>query len=370
MRSGSAKSVLIAGGGAIGLACAVVLAREGHRVVLADPSRRGANASGVAAGMLAPAFESVLDPVSKGLFGLLRAGREAWLDILPSGDFEGLSRAGALWVPCASGISAEEMGEAFHAIEARSQIVTAKAAQALSPGLDPRGAACLFTPEDWHLDVGKVLAWLHHEALALGVQRTGASVTNFALGQALISDGQKIKVDHLILATGLGQDQPKLAPEWAYLSPIKGQILFFEGGGPTQGPAVRSPEGYVVPRSSGAIVGATMEFGLKDLSSDIAIGERLRQAGQCLFPGLASVPAHHRVGVRAETPDGLPLVGVSQSPGVILACGARRNGWLLAALVARTLADQLSGAPQGPWAAQMDPGRFDVTDRTPRALKV
>lgn len=367
---GSAKSVLIAGGGAIGLACAVVLAREGHRVALADPSARGTNASGVAAGMLAPALESVLDPASKGLFGLLRAGRDAWLDILPTRDFAGLSRAGALWVPTASGLSAEEMGETFNAIEAGSQILTASQAQALSPGLDPRGAACLFTPEDWHLDVTMVLAWIHQEAARLGVQWIGASVTCFAPGQAVLFDGQRIVADHLILATGTGQDQPKLAPECALLSPIKGQILFFEGGGPTQGPAVRSPEGYVVPRASGAIVGATMEFGLKDHSTDAVIGERLRRAGECLFPDLASSSAHHRVGVRAQTPDGLPLVGASQSPGVILACGARRNGWLLAGLVARTIADQLSGAPQTPWAAQMDPVRFDVDGHTAPPLKV
>ena len=31
-------------------------------------------------------------------------------------------------------------------------------------------------------------------------------------------------------------------------------------------------------------------------------------------------------GVRAATPDGLPLVGFSRTPGVILAVGARRNG--------------------------------------------
>jgi glycine oxidase len=195
-------------------------------------------------------------------------------------------------------------------------------------------------------------------------------VSGFVPGQAILSDGQRIVADHLILATGLGHGQPWLAPEWAHLSPIKGQILFFEGAGPTQGPAIRSPEGYVVPRALGAIVGATMEFGLSDLSPDEAIGERLRSAGQSLFLDLASAPAHHRVGVRAQTPDGLPLVGASQSPGVILACGARRNGWLLAGLVARTIADQLSRAPQTPWAAQMDPSRFDAKGHSAPSLKV
>ncbi|HXQ45452.1 MAG TPA: FAD-dependent oxidoreductase, partial [Caulobacteraceae bacterium] len=49
--------VVVAGAGALGASIALVLARAGARVALADPAPQGANASGVAAGMLAPAFE-------------------------------------------------------------------------------------------------------------------------------------------------------------------------------------------------------------------------------------------------------------------------------------------------------------------------
>ena len=62
--------------------------------------------------------------------------------------------------------------------------------------------------------------------------------------------------------------------------------------------------------------------------------------------------------MRAATPDGLPLVGESGRPGVWLAMGARRNGWLLAPLIAQVLADQLAGGDGGPWAAAFAPGRF------------
>jgi glycine oxidase len=57
------------------------------------------------------------------------------------------------------------------------------------------------------------------------------------------------------------------------------------------------------------------------------------------------------VGVRASTPDGLPLVGWSATPGVMLAVGARRNGWLLAPLVADLVAAYLKGDNPGPDAA-------------------
>ncbi len=361
MITASPKSIVIAGGGAIGLACAVVLARAGYGVVLADPADRGGNASAVAAGMLAPAFESVLDPASKGLFTLLRAGREAWLDLLPQEDGSptGLSQPGALWVPTPSGLRAEVMAETFAAMGAQSEILTPIAAHAMSPGLDPKGEDCLFTKEDWCLDVTVVTEWLYREALGLGVEVIPASITAFSPGRASLSDGRHLAADHLVIAAGLGRGMAPLAPELACLSPIKGQILFFEGAGPMQGPAIRSPAGYVVARASGAMVGATMEFGLEDLTPDAVVGERLRAAGANLFPTLARAMVQHRVGIRAATPDGLPLVGPSLFSGVTLACGARRNGWLLAPLIAKIVTAQLSNAPVGPWAAQMDPRRFE-----------
>jgi len=353
---------MIAGGGAIGLTCALVLARAGYGVVLADPAARGANASGVAAGMLAPAFESVLDPASKGLFALLRAGRDAWLDMLPqdgSGP-SGLSQPGALWVPTSSEITTEAMAERFKAFGAQFEIVTASVAQTLSPGLDPKGAACLFTEEDWCLDVTVVTERLYQAATWLGVQFITASVTDFSPGTATLSDGRQVQADHLIIAAGLGRGMASIAPELACLSPIKGQILFFEGAGPIQGPAIRSAGGYVVARACGAMVGATMEFGLDDLTPDAVIAERLRGVGASLYPDLAGATAQHRVGVRAATPDGLPLVGPSSAPGVTLACGARRNGWLLAALVAKTVMAGFRDEAADLFAIQMNPRRFDV----------
>ena len=63
--------VIVAGSGAVGQVAALKLLDEGAEVRLFDPAPLGANASGVAAGMLAPAFEAVLDPLAAGHFGLL-----------------------------------------------------------------------------------------------------------------------------------------------------------------------------------------------------------------------------------------------------------------------------------------------------------
>jgi glycine oxidase len=61
--------------------------------------------------------------------------------------------------------------------------------------------------------------------------------------------------------------------------------------------------------------------------------------------------------VRAATPDALPLVGPSSRPGLSLALGARRNGWLLAPLIAEIICAQLAGAPAPAWSSRLDPLR-------------
>jgi glycine oxidase len=63
-------------------------------------------------------------------------------------------------------------------------------------------------------------------------------------------------------------------------------------------------------------------------------------------------------GVRAATPDGLPMAGWSEAPGVALAAGPRRNGWLVAPLVARIVSACVTGRDAGPHAARLDPARF------------
>jgi glycine oxidase len=48
---------------------------------------------------------------------------------------------------------------------------------------------------------------------------------------------------------------------------------------------------------------------------------------------------------------------------VLLAVGARRNGWLLAPLVAQVVAAYVASDDPGPFAARLDPRRFDNTKR-------
>ena len=70
--------VAVAGAGALGSAIALRLARQGRAVTVFDPAPPGANASGVAAGMLAPVSEALFDPASQGHLDLMRRARDLW----------------------------------------------------------------------------------------------------------------------------------------------------------------------------------------------------------------------------------------------------------------------------------------------------
>src|SRR3990167_3650777 len=70
--------ITVAGAGALGLTTALALADAGAEVTVFDPADPLDNASGVAAGMLAPAFESVLDPAAAPQLDLMLAARDLW----------------------------------------------------------------------------------------------------------------------------------------------------------------------------------------------------------------------------------------------------------------------------------------------------
>ena len=339
--------VLVVGGGAFGSAIALVLAQSGAEVVLADASSVGDNASGVAAGMLAPAFEAVLDPPSTAHFALLKRARDQWpafLDRLGGRDV-GLTRAGAVWVDRDDGRPGRR-----DAIMAALTAVTADA-EARADGV--------FTPEDWRLEPRLALASIRAAAKEAGARAVADTVEWIGDGVAHLTQGPPLSWDRLVLATGAAPNI--LAPELARLSPISGQILSFRGkdhGG--QAPTVRFSGGYAVRSAGGLVVGATMEPGRV---TDPGAVRPLLEAAHAIFPETVGVAPTIRSAVRASTPDGLPMIGPSGRKGVYLAVGARRNGWLLAPLVATMTAAYLAGVDVGDDRRAFDPARFDGSVR-------
>ena len=327
----SGARILVGGAGVLGSAAALAFARAGARVVLADPAPLGLNASGIAAGMLAPAFETALDGGGARSFEMLRAARDHWPGFLEDQADALLHRSGALY-----------LGD-----EAQRSSVLARLQAAGAEGAE-RGKG-VFSPEDWRIEPIAALAAMRSRLSALGGAVIESPVKPL-LGEADLS----------VLACGYASRA--LAPELALLRPIKGQLLRFAPGILEAGPMLRSAGGYLVPSLLGAIAGATMEEGRSDLATDPSVEARLAQMAAGLAPGLKGRPYRAAAGVRAATPDGLPLAGWSTKPKVLLAAGARRNGWLLAPLIARTLVELVGGGEPSPFAAAFAPSRFNRPD--------
>lgn len=351
--------VCVAGAGALGQAIALDLVQRGAIVTLCDPAAIGDNASGVAAGMLAPGLESVLDPEGLGGFDLFAQARDAWPAFAAEiGQEAGLARCGALWLGEAA------RTERLTALGARAETVSGAQAAALAPGLAIRRDAVLI-PDDWRVEPRAMLRAMQKAFLDLGGRRLSEGVVACAPGSAVLASGERVAADWTVFAGGQpAQGAGRLAPELAVLTPIKGQIIRFEAEtAPCAGPIVRNGQVYIVPAADGPAAGATMEAGVNDRRSDPQTAQRLRAAAAALFPALAEASAEPLAGVRASTPDGLPLLGRSAAGGVLLATGARRNGWLLAPLLAQMAGRIVAGEDAGPWAAAFDPSRFVASER-------
>ena len=331
----------VVGGGVLGLSIAALAGHLGARATVFEPRALGDNASGVAAGMLSPAFEAALEIPAD--FDLYRRGYAAWpsfAETLRLGPLPDLA-AGALYIDAEQAL--DRLAARLAQLEVAAERLSVAEAQALQPGVVVGPGGALGVAADGRLDPQRAL-----HALAQRIRDDGGEILE-APWPGACTPG----FDATLLAAGFDScgwaDQ---APELAALRPIKGHVLHFRAG-PLRGPTVRGHDGYAAPQPDGAVFGATMEAGRADLELDPAIVARLHAAAAALMPELACAPFVARAGVRAATPDGRPLVGRSVG-GLHLAVGARRNGWLLAPLVAAAAVEGLQGAPA---RSEFDPAR-------------
>ena len=335
--------ITVAGGGALGLTTALTLARTGCAVALFDPAGAEGNASSVAAGMLAPVFEAVLDPAVKDHLDLLLAARDLW-PALEAETGAAIDRTGAAAVGGADFLDRVDRG--MRSLGFHPTLAPRRALADLAEGLADRFEEGVLTREDWRIDPGQALAALRRAAEATGVIFHARAAVGF--------EG----ADRLVIATGAGRDLAALSPELDHLTPIKGQLARLRTA-ISPDLVLRTEGAYAAATPGGLVLGATMEPGRADREVEPAALAPLLEAGSRLFPGLEGATHLGQAGVRAATPDGLPLVGRGVEAGVLLAVGARRNGWLLAPLVARIIAACVTEGDPGPYAARLDPQRFD-----------
>ena len=330
--------ILVIGAGVLGLCTAVELRRRGHGLRVLDPG--GPNASSVAAGMIAPALESAIDDVTPERAALLRDARALWDAFAPAAGLA-LSDGPAVWRGDGAQAMAHRLGALGFDFDHQGDVVLA----ADDARID--AAAAMTTMQQGLGDalvVGRALEMSRHE------------------GRWRVRTGERtLEADVVVLATGAAGAIPGLPDpvprRVAAIEPIRGQI-----GRVAQrltARVMRGPGAYVAPAAGGAVIGATMEPGRRDLEPDVATGAGLlAAASRLLGQDVSDIAVDWRVGVRGSTADGLPMAGPSGAPGLYLALAPRRNGWLLGPLAAATVADAIEGRAPGPRAAALDPSRF------------
>jgi len=329
--------VIVIGAGVLGLCTAAELAARGHAVTVVDPG--GPNASSIAAGMIAPALESLPEDVAADRAALLKRARDVWPAFAEAHGLA-LLREGADW---------------------RGPDPEAAVARLLALGFEARlTRGGLTTSDDWRMEVAPALKALARTPGLVMVRGLVVRLTGDARRWRVeASDGRVWFTASVVLATGAGAAVDGLPEPTASvvraITPIRGQLTFVAT--PTPPRVVRGVGVYAAPSEAGAVIGATMEPGRRDLEPDPAEAARQVAAGLALLE-VSAEPGPTRVGIRGATADGLPLAGWSGEPGLHLALAPRRNGWLMGPLVAAITADGIEGRPPMADAAALDPLRF------------
>jgi glycine oxidase len=112
---------------------------------------------------------------------------------------------------------------------------------------------------------------------------------------------------------------------------------------------VRTPDVYLIPRSDGRmLIGATSEEAGFDKRTVVETIQKLRQSALDLVPRLADARILEAwAGLRPGTPDALPILGATATPGYFVATGHYRDGILLAPITARIMTRVITGeSPQ------------------------
>jgi glycine oxidase len=121
---------------------------------------------------------------------------------------------------------------------------------------------------------------------------------------------------------------------------------------------VRTPDVYLIPRSDGRmLIGATAEEAGFDKRTVPETIQELRRAALDLVPKLAEAHMLEAwAGLRPGTPDRLPIMGPTPTPGYFVATGHFRDGILLAPVTAQVMAQVITG--QRP---QIDISKFSAS---------
>ena len=350
------KSVIIIGGGVIGLGIGWQLAKTGASVTIYEQAEAGRGASWAAAGMLAPLAEAHTEEPD-----LLKLGCQSlacypqWVQELEA-DAEmsiGYRVEGTLIV----GLEPDDTHQLQHLYTAQQDLgldvtwLTGREAREIEPALSPRVTAAIRCESDHQVDNRLMV-----KALGRAYQRYGgvlhenSAVENIHIENGIAvgvktRNGKKQNRDVIVLSAGCESAQIEGIPDTIRppVRPVKGQMLALQmEAGITVKNVIRTVRAryptsvYLVPRADGRlIVGATSEeMGFDTRLTAGGVFELLRGAWEAV-PGIYELPLLETwTGLRPGSRDNAPILGKTPIENLIYATGHYRNGILLTPITA------------------------------------
>ncbi len=347
--------MIIVGGGIIGLSLSIALRKRGAKVLLVERGEPGREASHAAAGMLADC--TLETPVA--LQPLATASARMYPEFVhelqdESGIDVDLRDTGTLlFLPPPEHVR-EQPG-----------LTTESLLPAPLAELEPALAAPKWPPiylKERSVDPRALAAAALKAAKHRGVDVSSGTVVTAVLvedGRAAGVSTDKTSYHAPVVVNCAGAWAGRLPPHQFPTRPVKGQMLSVVGVAAVRH-VIRTPEVYLVPRSDGRIlIGATVEEAGYDKRTDANTIQRMHQAAIQMVPALSGARVHEAwAGLRPGTPDDLPILGATATPGYFVAAGHFRDGILLAPVTAHLIAQVVTGEKPEYDISPFSPGRF------------
>ena len=307
--------IVIAGGGIIGLYTAYSLLDSGLKVTVIDRGSFGRESSWAAGGILAPllpwkyghAITELTQDATETYAHLAQQLRsETGIDI-------------EYW-PCGLAIlNTQEHLEAQHWCKQHGQSCELHGPPSLETFIGKSTNDCLYLPDIAQVRsprlIKALVAYLHQRGVELLPETTlqKCEIKNDQVASVGTTRGH-IHTQKLVWATGAwaqqldGVDSSIQLPQ---ITPIRGQILAFDGRDVGLDTILYSDDHYLIPRRDGLILaGSTLENVGFNRSITTAAYEELRRKSIALLPQLARCEImHHWSGLRPASPHNRPSIG-------------------------------------------------------------
>lgn len=346
--------VIVIGGGIIGLSLSIALRKRGAKVLVVERGEPGREASHAAGGMLVDCSLETHPALQPLAVASARLYPEFAHEIeVESGAKVDLRDYGTIVIPPPEHVHERpgfQLSELLPASlpELEPELTAAPAFYLKERSVDPRALSTAAAKAAKNLQVDfssgdPVTSVNFYDGHATGVT---TSKTSFAAEKIVNCAG-----------AWSGQISPHAFPT----RPVKGQMLCLAMPSRTLlKHVIRSPKAYLIPRSDGRLlVGATVEEAGFDKRTDPDAIHQFHRAALELVPSLKDARIlEDWAGLRPGTPDALPILGATETPGYYVATGHFRDGILLAPITAQVMSALIEGRNPEYDLKAFSPARF------------